>query len=164
MFYRLVQGGTLPVWYGTDAPTTYILEPGFLREPVFAQVWEESRQVGESDDALSARVEQTLTKFYTTGARGFQIYANFTTADHGFTTLGRLVDPSMVPKQPGDRVIGDWRDGQLIERPQPARRPANSKASPSPAVRFAEPRDDSFTATPSRPPRRRPRRSSLGPI
>lgn len=163
MFYRLVQGGTLPVWHGFDGPTTYILEPGFLRDPEMAQIWEESRQVGESDDALTARVESALTKFYTTGNRGFQIYANWTTADHDFSTLGRLVDPSTVPRQPGDRIIGDWRDGQLIERPQPAPRPANSKASPSPAVRLAQPRDDSLV-TPSRAPRRRPRRSSLGPI
>ncbi|KAJ4387554.1 hypothetical protein N0V93_008149 [Gnomoniopsis smithogilvyi] len=164
MFYRLVQGGTLPVWHGFDGPTTYILEPGFLHDPEMAQVWEESRLVGESDDALTARVEATLTKFYTTGNRGYQIYASWKTADHGFTTLGRLVDPSTVPRQPGDRVIGDWRDGQLIERPQPAPRPANAKASPSPAVRLAQPRDDLLDATPSRAPRRRPRRSSLGPI
>lgn len=165
MFYRLVQGGTLPVWYGCDGPITYILEPGFLSDPEMARVWEESRLVGESDDALTARVEQILTRFYTAPNRGYQIYANWATADHGFTTLGRFIDVGTFPRQPGDQVIGDWRDGQLVQRPQPTPRPANAMASPSPAVRLAQARDDLLNGTPTRAPRnQRPRRSSLGAI
>lgn len=102
MFYRLVQGGTLPIWYGYEGPVTYILEPGFIRDPEISQVWEESRKVGESDDALTARVEYALTQFYTSGNRGYRIYANWTTADCGFTTLGRFVDAGMFPRQPDD--------------------------------------------------------------
>lgn len=161
MFYRLVQGGTLPIWYGYDGPVTYILEPGFIRDPEINRVWEESRQVGESDDALTARVETTLTQFYTTGSRGYQIYADWTTSTHGFTTLGRFVMPGTFSRQPGDQIIGDWRDGQLVERPQPDARPATAKLSPSPAVRLVQARDD-INVTPSRPRRARPRRSSLG--
>lgn len=161
MFYRLLQGGTLPIWYGFDCPTTYVLEPGLLEDPEMSQKWELSRLRGESDSALAGRVGNELTKYYTTGNRGYSMYANWRTSQWGITTLGRYVDPGEVPRQQNDSIIGDWSSGSLIgERQQPPPPPASSKISPSSANRIPKPLDD-LDVTPTRSPRKRPRHSSV---
>lgn len=161
MFYRLLQGGTLPIWYGSDCPTTYVLEPGLLVDPEMSQKWESERKPGESENALATRVERILIKYYTDDKRGYSIYANWTSSEWGITTLGRYVDSAEVPRQQNDSIIGDWRSGFLTGiRPRPAPPPASSTVSPSTVNRSSKSRDD-LDVTPTRAPRKRSRHSSV---
>lgn len=156
MFYRLLQGGTLPIWYGFDCPTTYVLEPGLLEDPEMSQKWVSIRLPGESKNDFTARVEDILTKYYTSGNRGFSMYAHHSSSRWGITTLGRHVDPGQVPRQQDDSIIGDWRSGVFMgERPRPSPPPASSRISPSSANRISQPQDD-LDITPTHSPRERP--------
>lgn len=163
MFYRLLQGGTLPVWYGSDCPTTYVLEPGLLEDPEMSHKWELQRGEAESDNALAGRVASQLTRYYTTGNRGYSRYANWQSSRWNMATLGRHVDPSEFPRQQNDSIIGDWRSGFFTgERPRPSPPPVSSKISPSAssASRNSVTQDD-LNVTPTRAARKRARHSSV---
>lgn len=150
MFYRLLTGGTLPVWYTFSGPVTFILEPGLLQNDEMKTVWEGIRRQEESDDAFAYRVAGILTGIYQ--RRGFQIYADISTSTHGFSTLGQVVLPGTYPRMPTDKLLG----GRVMKT-RPAGPPPSSMVSPSPnRLALTRSRDD-LLATPSRP--RRPRRS-----
>lgn len=111
MFYRLVQGGTIPSWYGTDAPVTYILEPGLFQDPALSAKWQALRTAdpGLSYDAICNRVEGILTAYYTNPQRGFaQLAPPDPAAGWYFRTLGRLVAAAQAAPARGLACGGGW--------------------------------------------------------
>lgn len=136
MFYRLVQGGILGTWYSINGPVTYILQPGLLEGPgdevaEMRTKWEQGRQLGESDQRFSNRVQDQLRTYYTTGSRGYMV-ARPVDQSVGFDTLARHVPVGLFPKQPADiRQGAGWK----AANPAAARRGRISKATISPSPR-----------------------------
>lgn len=161
MFYRLIQGGTLPIWYGFNCRTTYVLEPGLLADPEMGRKWISTQQDGESDNDLAERVGQQLAQYYTSGDRGYSIFGSSNSSQHGLATLGRRVDRHEAARLETDHIIGDWTRGLFANvRPQPSSPPANSRVSPASLKRSAETQDD-LDATPTRATRSRRVRRTL---
>lgn len=179
MFYRLVQGGICPLWYGIHGPVTYFLQPGLLQDEEQQASWNKifrgtRRTAMMSDKEFGDKVIDRLQTIYTRRSMGFSIYADHTTAgEHGFATLGRFVDVGDFPRQPADRIILDW---QMTARAQLTGAPLAVERSPPRTHTQSTPRpkrssaqnnranlvqtgivDDSVLGTPVRPrPRRRP--------
>lgn len=154
MFYRLIQGGTLPIWYGFNCRTTYVLEPGLLADPEMSQKWTDSQRDDETANDLSTRVGEELATYYTSGDRGYSIFGSSDTARHGLATLGRQVDRHEAARLDTDHIVGDWTRGIFANmRPQPTPPPPSSRTSPSSLKRSSESQDDLDT-TPTRAPRR----------
>jgi len=168
MFYRLVQGGILPAWFGLHGPVTYLLEPGLILGE--STHWTKTlRTTVMSENAFLALVQRTLETMYQKPNWGYSVYgAKDSTPKRKFATLGRFVPVGAFPRLPADRYVKDWRAASndvLAGTPSSAGRTPRSHYEITPpddpkrgAENFAA---DDGAGTPSRPPKRRKRNSSV---